>query len=88
VLIAAPLRNGASIGFIHQPPHRVKLGALFPEHAPSRRLVEPVYFGGPALPESLFVIARRTPESKGAGGEAIPLVSGLVLSSTVRLLIG
>ena len=79
VLIAAPLRNGASIGFIINRPTGVKLGALFPEHAPSRRVVDPVYFGGPALPESLFVIARRTPEGKGAGGEAIPLMSGLVL---------
>ena len=79
VLIAAPLRNGASIGFIINRPTRVKLGNLFPEHAPSRKVVDHVYFGGPVLSESLFVIARRTPKGKGAGGEAIPLMSGLVL---------
>jgi putative transcriptional regulator len=77
VLIAAPLRNGASIGFIINRPTRVKLGNLFPKHAPSRKVVGHVYFGGPELPEALFVIARRTP--KGAGGEAIPLMPGLVL---------
>ena len=67
VLIAAPLRNGASIGFIINRPTRAKLANLFPGHAPSRKVVGPVYFGGPALPESLFVIARRTPEGEGAG---------------------
>jgi putative transcriptional regulator len=79
VLIAAPLRNGASIGFIINRPTQVKLGNLFPDHAPSRKVVDHVYFGGPVLSESLFVIARRTPEGKAAGGEAISLVSGLVL---------
>jgi hypothetical protein len=38
VLIAAPLRNGASIGFIINRPTGVKLGALFLEHAPSRKM--------------------------------------------------
>ena len=42
-------------------------------------MVGQVYFGGPVLSESLFVIARRTSEGEGAGGEAIPLVPGLVL---------
>jgi putative transcriptional regulator len=79
VLIAAPLRNGASIGFIINRPTGVKLGALFPEHAASRKVVDPVYFGGPALPESLFVIARRAPQGEGAGGEVVPLTPGLVL---------
>jgi putative transcriptional regulator len=79
VLIAAPLRNGAAIGFIINRPTRAKLGDLFPGHAPSRKVVDDVYFGGPMLAESLFVIARRTPAGKGAGAEAVPLMPGLVL---------
>lgn len=70
VLIAAPLRNGAAIGFIVNRPTRVKLGGLFPEHAPSRKVVDPVYFGGPMLTGSPFVVARRTFEGKG--GEVVP----------------
>jgi putative transcriptional regulator len=76
VLIAVPLRDGRHIGFILNRPTPVKLGALFPEHAPSRKVVDPVYFGGPVLAESLFAVARRAPE----GGDAIALMPGLVLA--------
>jgi putative transcriptional regulator len=77
VLIAAPLPTGEHIGFIINRPTQVKLGNLFPEHAPSRKVVDPVYFGGPVLSESLFAVARRVPEG---GGELVPLMPGLVLA--------
>jgi len=76
VLIASPLPSGEYIGFIVNRPTPVKLGTLFPEHAPSRKVVDPVYFGGPVLSESLFAVARRMPEG---GGETVPLMPGLVL---------
>jgi putative AlgH/UPF0301 family transcriptional regulator len=59
VLIAVPLRDGSHIGFILNRPTPVTPGTLFPEHAPSRKIVAPVYFGGPVLVESLFAVARR-----------------------------
>ena len=77
VLFAAPLRNGRHIGFILNRPTPAKLETLFPEHAPSRKVVDPVYFGGPELAESLFAIARRAPDG---GGEDLPLMPGLVLA--------
>jgi putative AlgH/UPF0301 family transcriptional regulator len=77
VLFAAPLPGGHHLGFILNRPTRAKLGALFPGHAPSRKVVDPVYFGGPELQESLFAVARRAPEG---GGETIPLMPGLVLA--------
>jgi putative transcriptional regulator len=77
VLIAVPLRDGGHIGFILNRPTPVKLGTLYPEHAPSREVADPVYFGGPVLLESLFAVARRAPEG---GGEVIPLMPGLVLA--------
>jgi len=76
VLFAAPLPSGYHIGFILNRPTPAKLATLFPEHAPSRKVVDPVYFGGPVLPEALFAVARRTPE----GGQTIPLMPGLVLA--------
>jgi putative transcriptional regulator len=76
VLFAARLPSGYHIGFILNRPTPAKLGTLFPEHAPSRKVVDPVYFGGPVLPEALFAVARRTPE----GGQTIPLMPGLVLA--------
>jgi putative transcriptional regulator len=77
VLIALPLRDGGHVGFILNRPTPVKLGTLYPEHAPSRKVVDPVYFGGPVLVESLFAVARRAPEG---GGEVISLMPGLVLA--------
>jgi putative AlgH/UPF0301 family transcriptional regulator len=76
VLFAAPLPNGHHVGFILNRPTPAKLGTLFPEHAPSRKVLDAVYFGGPELPESLFAVAQRAPE----GGGAISLMPGLVLA--------
>src|SRR5215475_6687848 len=76
VLFAAPLPSGYHIGFILNRPTPAKLETLFPEHAPSRKVVDPVYVGGPVLPEALFAVARRTPD----GGQTIPLMPGLVLA--------
>ena len=77
VLFAAPLPGGHHLGFILNRPTPAKLGALFPGHAPSGKVVDPVYFGGPELRDSLFAVARRAPEG---GGETIPLMPGLVLA--------
>ena len=77
VLIAAPVPSGEHIGFIINRPTRLKLDNLFPGHAPSRKVADPVYFGGPMLTESLFAVARRAPEG---GGQIVPLMPGLVLA--------
>jgi len=77
VLLAVPLPSGYHLGFILNRPTLAKLETLFPEHAPSRKVADPVYFGGPVLPEALFAVARRTPD----GGQAIPLMPGLVLAT-------
>jgi len=76
VLFAAPLRNGAHIGFIMNRPTRLQLSDLFPEHVPSRRVKEPVYFGGPILAEMLFSVTRGVPEG---AGETLALMPGLIL---------
>jgi putative AlgH/UPF0301 family transcriptional regulator len=75
VLFATPLPGERHLGFILNRPTPAKLAALFPGHAPSAKVVDPVYFGGPELQESLFAVARRAPE----GGETIPLMPGLFL---------
>src|SRR5690349_10857324 len=47
VLIVAPLAEGGHVGFIVNRPTGVKLQDLFPEHAPSRKVLSPIYVGGP-----------------------------------------
>src|SRR3954469_23720089 len=48
ILMAAPIGDGRHIGFIVNRPTHIKLSQLFPEHTPSRKVVDPVYFGGPS----------------------------------------
>jgi putative transcriptional regulator len=49
------------MGFILNRSTEVKLGALFPEHEPSAKVADPLYFGGPEMVESLFAVVRRNP---------------------------
>src|SRR5436309_13377969 len=53
VLIAAPAPNGGHVGVILNRPTRRSLGSLFPEHEPSKKVVDPVYYGGPVSPGAL-----------------------------------
>ena len=76
VLFAAPLPNGMHIGFIVNRPTDVTLAQAFPQHLPSRKVVDPLYFGGPALPGRLFA-AVRTPSQDA--GKVLQLMPGLTL---------
>ena len=60
-LIAVPAANGQHLGFILNRATDVKLGMLFPEHAPSAKVVDPLYFGGPEMVGSIFAIVPRDP---------------------------
>jgi putative transcriptional regulator len=39
----------------------VKMASVFPDHAPSAKVAEPIYFGGPEMVDSLFALVRRDP---------------------------
>jgi len=77
VLIAAPAPNGGHIGVILNRPTRRSLFSLFPEHEPSKKVVDPVYYGGPFSRGALVALvhAEATP---GAG--SVPLMKGLYLA--------
>ena len=70
VLIAAPAPNGGHVGVIINRPTRRSLGSLFPEHEPSKKVVEPVYYGGPFSRGALVALVRAD-ETPGAGSVAI-----------------
>jgi putative transcriptional regulator len=63
ILIVFPMR-GQHAGFILNRATDVKLGTVFPEHAPSAKVVDPIYFGGPEMMDSLFAVVQKNP---GAG---------------------
>jgi putative transcriptional regulator len=66
VLIAAPAPNGGHVGVILNRPTKRSLGSLFPEHEPSKKVVEPVYYGGPFSRGALVALVRAD-HTPGAG---------------------
>ncbi len=70
VLLAAPLPNGGHVGVIINRPTTATLGKLFPDHASSQRVVDPVYFGGPFSAQTLVALVS-SPASPGHGSLAL-----------------
>src|SRR5262245_2843359 len=56
VLLAVPVENSRHVGVIINRPTGRKLTSLFPEHAPSKMVKDPVYFGGPMLRQAVFAV--------------------------------
>ena len=77
-LLVVPM-DGQHVGFILNRATDVKLATLFPEHAPSAKVADPVYFGGPELLEAIFAVVRRDP-----GESAVHLFGDLFVSSNAR----
>lgn len=66
VLVASPMADGRFVGFIINKPTRITLGQAFPEHAPSKKVVDPIFLGGPEQANKLFALVQRE-ESPGKG---------------------
>jgi putative transcriptional regulator len=66
VLIASPAPNGGHVGVILNRPTRRSLGSLFPEHEPSKKVVDPVYYGGPFSRGALVALVKAD-HSPGSG---------------------
>lgn len=66
VLLAAPAPNGGHVGIILNRPTRRSLGSLFPEHEPSKKVSEPVFYGGPFSRGALVALVK-APADPGSG---------------------
>ena len=77
VLIAAPAPNGGHVGVILNRPTRRSLGSLFPEHEPSKKVLDPVYYGGPFSRGALVALVRAD-NAPGAG--SVLLMKNLYLA--------
>jgi putative transcriptional regulator len=77
VLLAAPAPNGTHVGVIINRPTQRSLGSLFPEHAPSKKVVEPVYYGGPFSRGALVALVKAD-DSPGPG--TVPLMKNVFLA--------
>ena len=69
-LIAAPAPNGGHVGVILNRPTRRSLGSLFPEHEPSKKVVDPVFYGGPFSRGALVALVK-SDQSPGSGSVRI-----------------
>ncbi len=77
VLVAAPAPNGGHVGVILNRPTRRSLGSLFPEHEPSKKVVEPVFYGGPFSRGALVALVKAE-NAPGAG--SVLLMKNLYLA--------
>ncbi len=63
VLLVAPVPSGGYVGVIINRPTRRSLASLFPEHEPSKKVIDPVYYGGPVSRNALVALAHGQPAS-------------------------
>ncbi len=77
VLIAAPAPNGAHVGVILNRPTRRSLASLFPEHEPSKKVADPVYYGGPFSRGALVALVRA---DNAPGSGSVLLMNNLYLA--------
>ena len=56
ILLAKPMPDGTHVGFILNRPTTVKLGEMFPEHEPSKKIADPLFLGGPADVNLVFAV--------------------------------
>jgi putative transcriptional regulator len=81
VLFARPVGGGRHIGFIVNRPTQVTLASLFPGHAPSQKLTDPVFLGGPLHTDSVFAVVHR---SEDPGGRSLQLAKDMFLVMDVE----
>src|SRR4249919_3641750 len=81
VLVAAPAPNGGHVGVILNRPTRRSLASLFPEHEPSKKVIEPVYYGGPFSRGALVALVK-TGSTPGEG--TVQLMKNLFMAFRVN----
>jgi len=77
VVLASPAPNGGHVGVILNRPTKRSLGSLFPEHEPSKKVVEPVYYGGPFSRGALVALVRA---DHNPGGGSVVVMKNVYLA--------
>jgi putative transcriptional regulator len=81
VLLAAPAPNGGHVGVILNRPTRRSLSSLFPEHEPSKKVLDPVYYGGPFSRGALVALVKTT---SAPGNGSVMLMKNLYMAFRVN----
>src|SRR5712691_1498152 len=59
IVLAKPVGGGGHIGFIVNKPTKVSLAEIFPEHEPSKKVVDPLFLGGTVDTNLVFALVER-----------------------------
>ena len=78
IVLARPLDAGRHVGVIINKPTQMRLGSLFPNHEPSRKIVDPVFLGGPMGSEVIFALVQR---KDSPGNRSLQIAPGLYLAT-------
>jgi len=81
VLLAAPAPNGGHVGVILNRPTRHSLASLFPEHEPSKKVLEPVHYGGPFSRGAVVALVKTTDAPDGG---SVMLMKNLYMAFRVN----
>jgi putative transcriptional regulator len=81
VLLAAPAPSGGHVGVILNRPTRRSLSSLFPEHEPSKKVLEPVHYGGPFSRGALVALVKTT---SAPGNGSVMLMKNLYMAFRVN----
>jgi putative transcriptional regulator len=82
VVLAVPIENDRHLGVIINRPTRRSLSSLFPEHQPSKKVAEPVFFGGPMSRGAVVAVVK---SEKDPGRGSIGLTKDMYLAMTVNV---
>ena len=78
-LLVVPMR-GRHVGFILNRATDMTLAKLFPEHAPSSKVADPVFLGGPEGVNAIFAMVARDP-----GNGSVHLFGDVFVTSQVQV---
>jgi len=81
VLLAAPAPNGGHVGVILNRPTKRSLASLFPEHEPSKKVLDPVYYGGPFSRGALVALVRT---AAAPGNGSVMLMKNIYMAFRVN----
>ena len=76
ILFVRPLPDGSHVGLIINRPSIKKLGDIFPEDEPSKKVVAPLFLGGPEGYNRVFALVDHR---NAAGNEAMQMMPGVFL---------
>jgi len=78
ILFVRPLADGSHIGLIINRPSTAKLGDIFPEDEPSKKVADPIFLGGPEGYNRVFALVDKRDT---AGKGALQMMPGVFLVS-------